>query len=145
MAHPKELKKDGRAFEVINKVKKAVHLDDSYELNLLETSSQITPTSYLVVGKLEPKSNKSLCTFIFRWHERASSLDVDVENCPDKKLVKRFKSDKDKAYYGHHPTKIPEAGWSFDTRIVWNSKRILDGIINFNLSRKMEFTNGIKL
>jgi len=138
MAHPKELKKDGRAFTVLNKVKRVVHLDDGYKLSLLETPSQITPTSYLVVGKLEPKSNKSLCTFTFRWDEKASSLDVDVENCPDRKLVERFKSDKDKAYYGHHPTKIPEAGRSFDIRIVWNSKMIFDSIISFGLGRKVE-------
>ena len=145
MAHPKELKKDGRAFIVFNKASRVVHLDNDYELSLLETPSQITPTSYLVVGKLKPKSNKSLCTFIFRWDERTSSLDVDVENCSDKKLVERFKSDKDKTYYGHHPTKIPEAGRSFDTRIVWNSKRIFDGVISFNVGREAESSLAIGL
>jgi hypothetical protein len=143
MAHPKELKKDGRAFTVFNKAKKVGYLDDGYELNLDEEPSQITPTSYLVVGKLEPKSNKGLCTFVFRWDEKTSSLDVDVENCPDKKLVERFKSDKDKEYYGHHPTKIPEAGRSFDIRIVWNSKRLFEGSISFNIGREAEMTNSI--
>ena len=144
MAHPKTLRKDGRTFEIINKAINVVYLDSGYKLSPLGTPSRITSTSYLVVGKLEPKSNKSLCTFIFRWDEKDLSLDVDVENCPDKKLVERFKSDKDQAYYGHHPTKIPKAGWSFDTKIVWDSKRIFDGAIKFSLSREMELTNGIK-
>jgi len=138
MAHPKELKKDGRAFTLFNKVIKVSHLDDGYELNSLEEPSQITSTSHLVIGKLEPKSARSLCTFIFRWDEKASSLDVDVENCPNKKLIEKFRSDKDKACYGHHPTKIPGAGWSFEISIVWNSKKIFDGVISFNLGRQVE-------
>ncbi len=143
MAHPKELKKDGGAFAVFNKARKISHLDDGYEFNSLEKPSQITPTSHLVVGKLEPKRDRSLCTFIFRWDEKASSLDVDVENCPNKELIEKFRSDKDKAYCGHHPTKIPGAGWSFETRIVWNSKKIFDGIISFNLGREAESIVGI--
>ena len=145
MAHPEKLKKDARAFTVFNKVIKVSYLDDNYELNLLEEPSQITRTSHLVVGKLEPKSNRSLRTFIFRWDEKASSLDVDPENCPDKKLIEKFRSDEDTAYYGHHPTKIPEAGWSFETRIVWNSKKIFDGIISFNLGREAECIERIGL
>jgi hypothetical protein len=144
MAHPKDLKKNGRAFEIINKAKRVVYIDNNYKLSMFKTPSQITATSYLVVGKLEPKIDKGLCTFILRWDEKALSLDVDVENCPDKKLVERFKSDKDQAYFGHHPTKIPNAGWSFDTKIVWDSKRIFDGAIKFSLSREMELTNGVK-
>jgi hypothetical protein len=145
MAHPEKLKKDGRAFTVFNKATKINYLDDGYEFNLLEKPSQITHTSYLVVGKLEPKSNRSLCTFIFRWDEKASSLDVDVENCPNKKLIERFRSDKDTAYYRHHPTKIPGAGWSFKTRIVWNSKQIFDGVISLNLGREAESSTTLRL
>jgi len=138
MAHPKELKKDGRAFTVFNKVTKISHLDDGYEFNAVEEPSQITSTSHLVVGKLVPMSDRSLCTFIFRWDEKASSLDIDPENCSDRKLVERFRSDKDKAYFGHHPTKIQRAGRSFETRVVWDSKKIFEGIISFNLGRQGE-------
>ena len=120
-------------------------MDSDYEINLLKTPSQITATSYLVVGELRPKSTKSLCTFIFRWDEKASSLDVDVANCPDKKLVERFKSDKDHAYYGHHPNRISNDSWSFDTKITWDSKKIFDGVIKFNLVREAELSNGFKI
>ena len=143
MAHPKELKKDGRAFVVFNKAIKISYLDERYEFNSFEEPSQITSTSYLVVGKIVPKSDRNLSTFILRWDERASSLDIDVENCLDNKLIEKFRSDGDMAYFGHHPPKIPAAGWSFETRIIWDSIKIFDGVISFNVGRQVKSTVAI--
>ena len=138
MAHPDKLIKDGRTFDIFNKEVAVLYINNDYKIQGFESPSKITKTSYLILGKLIPIKNKKLCSFVFRWDEKASTLDIDPENCKNKKLIEKFNSGHNNDYYGHHPEKINSDKRSYKINIVWESIKIFEGIISFSLGRKVE-------
>jgi hypothetical protein len=145
MAHPDKLKKDGRAFGIFNKKVNVIYVDNNYMIQGFDEPSKITDTSYLTLGELLPKNNHDLYTFVFRWDEKANALDIDVKNCKDIELIKKFKSDGDKEYHGHHTERVVNNKRSYNVDIIWESKRIFEGTICFNLNREAELNDGFNL
>lgn len=129
--------RDGKVFKT-NEVKvKQDYIDARYEL-FLYPKNVITPTGLLTVGELKPKY-KSLPGFLFRWDEKAESLDVDIKNVSEE-VEKEFKRGI-RGYKGHHTKRVSdEKNRTFEVGIKIPRITVFEGKISFGLHRELEVT-----
>lgn len=129
--------RDGMAFKT-NEVKvKQDYIDARYEL-FHYPRNEITPTGLLTVGELKPKDN-TLPEFLFRWDEKAESLDVDINNISEE-IKRKFKAGKE-GYEGHHTKRVPdEKNRIFEVSIKIPGITVFEGEISFGLHRELEVT-----
>ena len=130
-------KRDGKAFKT-NEVKvKQDYIDAGYEL-FHYPRNEITPTGLLTVGELKPKDN-ILPRFLFRWDEKAESLDVDINNISEE-IKRKFKAGKE-GYEGQHTKRVPdEKNRIFEVSIKIPGITVFEGETSFGLHRELEVT-----
>ena len=129
--------RNGKAFKT-NEVKvKQDYINANYKL-ILSPRTEITPTGLLTVGELKPKG-KTLPGFLFRWDEKAESLDIDVKNVSGK-IKKKFERGFG-GYNGHHTKRaLDDKNRIFAISIKIPGMAVFEGEISFGLHRELEVT-----
>ena len=137
MDREKVASRNGKAFKT-NEVKVNLdYIDARYELSHYP-KNDITPSGLLTIGELKSR-DKSLPEFLFRWDEKAESLDVDIINTPEVNK-RKFKSGKE-GYGGHHPKRIAdEKNRTFEVDIKIPNFQVFKGKVSFGLHRELEVT-----
>lgn len=130
-------KRDGKARKTFNVDKQQLYLDTDYNIVVLE-NNEISPTGLLIIAELRPIQNKKLPRFVFRWDQKANTLDVDALNAK-KEDIDKFKNGTSN-FSGHHPTKLTVEGRQYEVRIVWAGKILFQGHIGFSLAREVVFS-----
>lgn len=132
MDREKVVKRDRMVRGARSKGEMRMKLDPRYEMTVF-ISRKITETGRLDIGELKPKDliSGTLPSFVFRWDEKDSALDVDPENASKAEIVKFRRGTPE--YYGHHTKKISSNGRVFEADIVWQGQKIYKGQISFNL------------
>jgi len=121
------------------------HIDPDYELNE-PSRSEIDEQGLLKVGELKAKKS-DLPSFMFRWDEKADSLDVDIQGDPDvvTEKVKDYFRSGTKGYKGHHPIrKEPLENRIFESDIWIPGKNVFRGCVTFNIDRGLELRETIR-
>ena len=118
------MNKDRTTKTAFNIIETKSFLDSEYDPISWHDGNEITFTGLLVIGKLNPKNPGILPTFIFRWDEKANTVDIDIEN---------LKAADVKEFLGHHIDKISSTPRVFKAKVVWNCRLIYQGQITFNL------------
>lgn len=129
--------RNGKAFKT-NKVEvKQDYIDARYEL-FRYPRNEITPAGLLTVGELKPK-DETLPGFLFRWDEKAESLDIDIKNISEG-IKKKFTREIE-GYDGHHTKRVPdEKNRTFEVGIKIPEMPVFKGEISFGLHRELERT-----
>ncbi len=132
--------RDGRAFGV-NEVKAdTYHIDKDYNLECY-SKKKITRTGLLEVAILK-STKKLLPKFIFRWDEKADTLDIGILNVSY--INKRSFNSGINGYTGHHPKRVGR-NKVFKVFIKTPDRIIFNGLITSPLHREQELTIGIGL
>jgi len=118
------MNKDRTTKRAFNIIETKSFLDCEYDPISWHDGNEITPTGLLVIGNLNPKNSGTLPAFIFRWDEKANTVDIDMEN---------LKAADVKEFLGHHTDKISSTPRVFKAKVVWKRRLIYEGQITFNL------------
>jgi len=129
-------KHDGKARSSPSINEEHTFIHPEYEIIL---QGKLGNTGPLVIARLKPKGTvtRILPPFIFRWDEKANSLDVDPVNV-SKAKTKRFEKGTSN-YYGHSTVKLASGPRVFAANIRWDGQLIYQGQIRFNLARPVKF------
>ena len=122
--------RNGKAFKINAVTVKQDYIDARYELFIYQRN-EITSTGLLTIGELKPQ-DETLPGFLFRWDEKADSLDVDINNTTDG-IERKFKAGKE-GYDGHHTKRVPyEKNKTFEVDIKIPDFQVFKGNISFGL------------
>lgn len=133
--------KDGKAFKTteVKVIEKWIH--PKYEM-IKYRENRITDTGLLLVAELRPME-ENLPRFLFRWDEKAESLDVDITDVSEE-IKRKFKRGRE-GYEGHHPKRVPdEKEIIFEVCIRTPQGKVFEGKISFGLFRELEGKSPVK-
>jgi len=141
-------KQDGKAFETQNvKILQQTYLNPKYILSE-QTANEISSTGQLNVFEIRPSGDGP--SFTGRWDggsrdagkKERCDLDIDIDRV-SKRQQRRFKKGKG-GYSGHHTAKVAsDTGHTYQVSLCTPDERIFDGIVCFNLLRKLGFEASI--
>jgi hypothetical protein len=136
-------KEDGKAFETYNVEIHTTYLNPKYTLPK-QTANVMAGNGLLQVFELIPSGSEPL--FIGRWDGGSRDpdkterydLDIDIDRVSDDEK-RRFKYGQS-GYSGHHTTKLEShRGHAYWVSLRTPDEVIFEGIVCFNLLRKIEF------
>lgn len=133
--------KDGKAFKTteVKVIENWRH--PKYEM-IKYRENRITDTGLLLVAELRPME-ENLPRFLFRWDEKAESLDVDITDVSEE-IKRKFKRGRE-GYEGHHPKRVPdEKEIIFEVCIRTPQGKVFEGKISFGLHRELEGKSPVK-
>jgi len=134
--------KDGKAFKTteVKVIEKWIH--PKYKM-IKYKENRITDTGLLLVAELRPME-ENLPRFLFRWDEKAESLDVDITDVSEE-IKRKFKRGRE-GYEGHHPKRVPdEKEIIFEACIRTPQGKVFEGKISFGLHRELEASKSLGL
>lgn len=135
-------KRDGKARRTMSVNESTYYIDSAYVIDIYD-SNKITNTGLLTIADLHQK--KHLATksteFLFRWDEKANTLDIDPCNALSNEKAEFNKGTS--SYSGHHPKKLPSSTREYEVKIIWGGKQLYHGKIGFSLAREVAFSTGI--
>ena len=132
--------KDGKAFKTteVKVIEKWIH--PKYKM-IKYRENRITDTGLLLVAELRPME-ENLPRFLFRWDEKAESLDVDITDVSEE-IKRKFKRGRE-GYEGHHPKRAPdEKEIIFEVCIRTPQGKVFEGKISFGLFRELEASKSL--
>jgi len=133
---PDEVKKpNGKAFrtEQVREIERC-HLADGYAIETF-SYNPIGSTGLLVVARLNP-ADRAKPSFLCRWHEKESAVDIESENVsPAEK--RNFKEGRNNCF-GHHTTQVSSTSRTVKLSIVWRGQKVYEGLLEVPVHREIE-------
>jgi autotransporter translocation and assembly factor TamB len=131
-------REDGKVFEVRNIHLEIAAISAKYEISV-PGQATFGPTGEWTIFEIRHKSGSH--TFRGRWDEKGSEIDVDLLGLGNDEAV-AFKRSKHRSS-GHHTTRQDSEEWKFKLSIVYKGIQVLDGVLTFELLRKVGMTAGM--